>query len=330
MILHIWVAFLIDLLLGDPSWLPHPVVYIGKAIDLFEVVLRRWLAPIAGEKAAGVVLLLLIVGGTFGVASLIIELAGRIHTYLAVIIEVYILYASFALKGLYEVARKVFGYLIKGDIAAAREKVGWLVGRDTANMEEADITRATVESVAENFIDGILSPLFYAFLGGAPLALAYKAVNTLDSMVGYKNDKYLNFGWASARFDDLANFVPARIGGYLLLMVAFLRRKNFRKAYAVMLRDADKHPSPNGGIPEAVVSGALGIRLGGFNYYGGVKSFRAYLGDPLYPLEPKKILESTEMMLLAAFLGLIIGTGAYISLEKIVLAVLEQFNHVVV
>ncbi len=327
MVLQIWIAYLLDLILGDPQKLPHPVILIGKLIDKAEAFLRSRFTNVSGEKAAGVLLTVFIVGFTYGITSLILKLAGMVHPVFVAVVQVLIIYTCLALKTLYKVARNVFDALAAKDIAEAREKVGWLVSRDTQQMDEADITRATVESVAENFVDGILSPLFYAFLGGAPLAMAYKAVNTLDSMVGYKNEKYINFGWASAKLDDLANYIPARISGYLLLMAAGLIRKNARKGLNIMLRDAAKHPSPNGGIPESVVSGALGIRLGGFNVYHGEKTFRAYMGDPMYPLEPKKIIEALEMVFLASFLSLLIGSGVYFLMEQLVFGVVNSLGY---
>ena len=313
----IWAGYLLDLIIGDPKSIPHPVVMIGKLIEKAETLLRYWLVPIIGEKVAGTILTVFIVGFTFVLTHLAIYQAALVSPWLAGLLQVLIISSALAVKGLYQAARNIFDLLIQGNTSEARVKVGWIVGRDTDRMDETEMSRATVESVAENFVDGIVSPLFYAFLGGAPLAMAYKAVNTLDSMVGYKNDQYINFGWASAKLDDLANYLPARISGYLLLVIAFLTRKNFRQAYTVLKRDAHKHPSPNGGIPEAVVAGALGIRLGGFNVYGGHKSFRAYLGDPLYPLEAKKIMETVEMVFLSSFLALIVGSSVYFIGEQL-------------
>lgn len=318
MVLQIWVAYLLDLIFGDPTIIPHPVVIIGKTIDKAEAILRRWVSPVLGDKRAGFLLTLFIVGGTYGITELVLWAARSLHPFLAAPVQVFLIFSCLSVKTLYKVARQVFDELVSKNMPKAREMVGWLVSRDTQNMDEAEVTRAAVESVAENFVDGILSPLFYAFLGGAPLALAYKAINTLDSMVGYKNEKYINFGWVSAKLDDLVNYIPARISGYLLIAVAFLTRRNAKKAFYIMHRDAASHPSPNGGIPESVISGALGIRLGGFNVYGGEKSFRTYMGDPLYPLEPRKILEALEMIIIGSFLALVIGSAVYFLMEQII------------
>ncbi|MNI51510.1 cobalamin biosynthesis protein [compost metagenome] len=194
----------------------------------------------------------------------------------------------------------VYKELRKGDIPAARSALGMIVGRDTAALDSPEIVRGTVETVAENIVDAVISPLFYALLGGAPLAMAYRAVNTLDSMVGYKNDKYRDLGWASARLDDVANYIPARLTALLLTLCARLLRLDWRRCWHMVRRDARKHPSPNSGYPESAVAGALGIRLGGFNVYHGVTSFRAYMGDPLRSLEPEDIIVASRLMLLSS------------------------------
>ena len=178
----------------------------------------------------------------------------------------------------------------------ARFKVGWIVGRDTDNLTEGEATRATVETISENIVDGIISPLFYFFIGGLPLAVAYRAANTMDSMIGYKNDKYLFFGRAAALADDVWNYIPARLTGLMLVAAAFLLGLDWRGAWKIMRRDAAKHPSPNGGWTESTVAGALGVRLGGLNYYFGKPSFRTYMGDPVHALEANHISLAIRMM----------------------------------
>ena len=190
----------------------------------------------------------------------------------------------------------------------ARFKVGWIVGRDTQRLDEREVTRATVETVAENIVDGIISPLVYFAIGGAPLAFLYRAVNTLDSMVGYKNDKYLYFGRVAARVDDVFNYVPARLTGVLLVIAAFLLGYNAKGAAKMIWRDAAKHPSPNSGIAEAGVAGALGVRLGGLNYYGGVASQRAYMGDEVNRLSAVYIQKTVYMMYVATVIGVLLIT----------------------
>jgi adenosylcobinamide-phosphate synthase len=209
-----------------------------------------------------------------------------------------------------EAGEEIYGLLRLGNIQAARYKVGWIVGRDTGGLDEAGVARATVETIAENITDGIISPLFFAALGGAPLAFAYRAVNTLDSMVGYKNDRYFDFGWASARMDDLCNYVPARISALLIIWAACcLPACSPGGALRALWRDAGKHPSPNSGYAEATVAGALGIRLGGCNYYFGQPSFRAYLGDAKEKLAARHIKKVIAIMYCATVAFVLVLTA---------------------
>ena len=195
--------------------------------------------------------------------------------------------------------------LAHDDIAGARRRVGWIVGRETAQLDAGEISRATVETIAENTTDGIIAPLFFFAIGGMPLAVLYRAANTMDSMLGYKNEKYLYFGRAAARLDDVLSYIPARITGLLFVVSAGFLGFDVRHALAVMRRDAAKHPSPNGGYAEASMAGALHIRLGGFNTYFGKKTFRAYMGDAIEQLAPHHIMESIRMMYTATVLFLI-------------------------
>ena len=188
----------------------------------------------------------------------------------------------------------------------ARERVGWIVGRDTQNLNEAEVTRAAVETVSENTVDGVISPLFYFAIGGLPLAIFYRAANTMDSMIAYKNEKYFFFGQIAARLDDILNYVPARITAILFICAAFILRLDYKNAFAMMKRDAKKHPSPNGGYAEATVAGALNVRLGGTNYYFGEPHFRAYMGEPNESLEAEHILGAIRLMYTATILFLII------------------------
>ena len=202
-------------------------------------------------------------------------------------------------------AGKELNVLLKvGNLAQARYKVGWIVGRDTEHLNEGEIVRATVETISENTVDGIISPLFYFAVGGLPLAVAYRAANTMDSMLGYKNEKYLYFGRVAARFDDVANFIPARITAIVFIVSAFVLNFDYRNAFEMMKRDAAKHPSPNGGYAEATVAGALHIQLGGINSYFGVPHFRAYMGEPLEMLNPVHILAAIRMMYTATIIFL--------------------------
>jgi len=268
---------------------------------------------------AGTLLVICLLGSTylviFGIFYLLQRYLGD-YPQLVSFAAALLLSATISPRSLAEAGKEIYRYLEQGDLVKARFKVGWIVGRDTENLNVANITRATVETIAENIVDGIISPLFYFFVGGLPLAMLYRAVNTMDSMIGYKNDKYLYFGRAAARLDDLLNFIPARLTGGLIVAIAFLYRLDYCGSWRVMRRDAKKHPSPNGGYPEAAVAGALNIRLGGLNYYFGKPSFRSYMGEALQELMPAHIQQTIGLMygvtlafLLLASTAIILGGG---------------------
>lgn len=299
------MAVILDLAIGEIERITHPVVIIGSFINWGEKRLRRFVGSSLTERAAGLVLAGVTIGLTWSTTYLLVTVAIRIHTTLGLIIKILLISTTLSISGLAEAAEGIYQPLLNDDLVGAREKLGGIVGRDTDNLSESEIVRATVETVAENTVDGILSPLFYAFLGGAPLAMAYKAVNTLDSMLGYKNERYRYFGWASARIDDVANLIPARISGLLFPLAAFLLGENGSQSFKMVLRDARKHPSPNGGYSEAAVAGALGVRLGGLNYYQGEPSFREYLGDETRKLVAVDIKAAVHLMYLTTGLFLI-------------------------
>ncbi|TBL78285.1 adenosylcobinamide-phosphate synthase CbiB [Paenibacillus thalictri] len=273
-------ALIVDLAVGDPRWLPHPVIGFGKAIAWFERRFRVSGMSPAQERGLGIALVFFLLAVTLIVSFVLLKAAAMLHPIVHVLLSIWLISTTIAVKGLKEAAMQVYDALAAGDLKEARIRVGYIVGRDTDTLPEGEVSRAAVETVAENIVDAFVSPLFYALLAGPYGALLYRATNTLDSMVGYKNDKYRYFGWASARLDDVLNYVPARITGCLLWFVALLSRKlNARESMQAMLRDAAKHPSPNSGIPESAVAGALGIQLGGENRYGGVVSVRARMGE---------------------------------------------------
>ncbi len=269
----------------------------------------------------------LVVGGSYAVTLFILKLLYFFHPWAALGGEIWLISTTIATRGLAQAAYKVLIPLKEGDLVTARFKISQIVGRDTHNMDARNITRATIETVAENIVDGVISPLFYACLGGAPLAMAYRATNTLDSMVGYRNEKYYAFGWAAARLDDLANYLPARLTGLVLVLAAWLSglRAGFgqagclpykpalhraKEAWRIMRRDSRRHPSLNSGIPEAAVAGALGIQLGGLNYYQGKPEERARLGDAVEPLEVWHVEQTIKLLYLSTglfviFIGLI-------------------------
>lgn len=300
-------AFLIDALIGDPRSKFHPVVLIGNLISFLEKIFRNDSDGYIKKICKGGVLVTLVLAISYGAGVLIFILA-NLSGYLTVKIFVEALALSFMIspRSLADAGREIYFLLDSEKIIQARKKVGWIVGRDTDYLNEAEIVRATVETVSENTVDGIISPLFYFAVGGLPLAIAYRAVNTMDSMLGYKNEKYLYFGRVAARLDDVANFIPARITAILFIAAAFILNLDYKNAFDMMKRDATKHPSPNGGFAEATVAGALKIQLGGINSYFGVPHFRAYMGDPIESLEPEHILGAIRLMYTATIIFLCI------------------------
>ncbi|MCJ8013179.1 adenosylcobinamide-phosphate synthase CbiB [Paenibacillus sp. KQZ6P-2] len=299
-------AFVLDLLIGDPRWIPHPVIGMGKAIKRLEAWIRSRFSP-TNLKKAGILLPLLVVGGSFVITWVLLKLLSWVHPWLAWAAEAVLIATTIAVKGLKDAGMEVYRHLQKGDLPAARTSLSMIVGRETSHLDEPEIVRGTVETVAENIVDAVISPLLYALIGGAPLAMAYRAVNTLDSMVGYKNDKYIHLGWASARLDDIANWIPARLTALLLTVSALILGMDYKRAFRTVQRDARRHPSPNSGFPESAVAGALGIRLGGTNVYHGVTSFRAYMGDAIRPMEARDILLTNRLLLTTSVMFLVLA-----------------------
>lgn len=304
--IYIGLAYIVDRLVGDPRVLPHPVVMIGKCIALLERIIRRVVVQERMLKLAGILFPLLIAGGAFFVVTLLLDILRAWNNWLAFAAEVWIISTTIAVKGLGDAAMEVYRHLQNGDLQKARYSLGMIVGRDTADLDESEVSRGAVETVAENIVDAIISPLFFALIGGAPLAMAYRAVNTLDSMVGYKNEAYRNLGWASARMDDVLNYIPARLTGILIMLTCFFMRLNVRRAWTAVQRDAKLHPSPNSGIPEAAVAGALGIQLGGINFYQGIPSHRAKMGEPLRPIQKHDIILTVGIMNRAAIICIVV------------------------
>lgn len=286
------LAFILDLCLGDPEWLPHPVRFIGWAIGRIENFLRNTLKVMEQrshitERIAGALLVLIVIFSTFVIFYFVNFSFSFIHyslftSFVLLLMMVYLTSTTLAVKGLIGSARDVIKALADKNINDARIKVGRIVGRDTDTLNEKGVLRATIESLTENASDGIIAPLFYFVIGGLPLAMTYKAINTMDSMVGYKNEKYKNFGWAAARLDDIANYIPARITGILIAIssgIVFRSLPVFLCSLKTMFTDGRKHSSPNSGVPEAAIAGALGIRIGGPSAYGGVLVEKPYIGE---------------------------------------------------
>jgi adenosylcobinamide-phosphate synthase len=293
------LAMALDLTLGDPRWLPHPVVLIGRLITTLELALRKWFRH---ERIAGVLLLAATAGTSALAAWLLLRTALLIHPLAGFLAAAVISYTCLAARSLHSESALVADALAAGNLAEARRTLSYIVGRDTAGLNETEIWRALVETVAENTSDGIIAPVFWLTLGGPVAGMAYKAVSTLDSMVGYKNERYLHLGWASARMDDLLNFIPARLTALLMILAAPLAGLSSRGAIRVTLRDRLKHPSPNSGHPEAAAAGALGVQLGGKAFYGGKESWKQTIGDPLAPLDERAYRGMLKLMYISTLL----------------------------
>ena len=303
-------AFLVDIVVGDPRSRMHPVVLVGNLISRLEKLLYHEADTDNKKMVKGALLAAFVLVFAYHMAYLLVQLSSQAgNPLLDTMVQALILSFTISPRSLSEAGRELFQLLEDGNLEKARFKVGWIVGRDTDKLSPAEVTRATVETIAENTVDGVIAPLFFFAVGGVPLAVLYRAANTMDSMLGYKNDRYLFFGRVPARLDDILNYIPARICGVLFVISAMLLGFDYRAAWRIMLRDARKHPSPNGGWAEASVAGALGIRLGGYNSYFGKQHFRAYMGDPLKELQQGNIMECIRLMYSASILFLL---GAYI------------------
>ncbi|WP_310600820.1 adenosylcobinamide-phosphate synthase CbiB [Desulfobulbus sp.] len=299
--LTIPAAFALDAMLGDPRWLPHPVRWMGWTIAKAEPLCRKW---IADERLAGLCFALGLIVGWWGLAALVVGVGWRLHGVIGFAVETVLLFYCLSARSLGQAAMAIHRSLAAGAVDQARSEVAMIVGRDVERYQAGDIARATVETVAENVVDGVLSPLFFAAIGGAPLAVAYKMVNTLDSMVGYKNPRYLLFGRAAARIDDASNFVPARLAALLIGLAARLcPGLDARRALVTAWREGSHHGSPNAGYPEAAFAGALGVCLNGPNYYHGVLVDKPYIGIGLGAVESAHIPLACCLMTRTALLG---------------------------
>lgn len=305
-----FLGFLLDLWLADPGWMPHPVVLMGKCITRLEEVLRRrFPATPKGERAAGCVLAVLLPVGTLVLTGAICLLAGRIHPLLGMAVQTFWCWQALAVKGLAEESKNVYRQLAAEDLPGARRAVARIVGRDTQALTEEGVTKAAVETVAENFSDGVVAPLFYMMIGGAPLALCYKAVNTMDSMIGYKNQRYLQFGRAAAKLDDAANYLPSRLAAVFWILAAGLTGQDAPNAWRIWRRDRRNHASPNSAQTESACAGALGVQLAGPAYYFGEYYNKPTIGDAKRPIEPRDILRANRMLFAGAGLALVLGLG---------------------
>jgi adenosylcobinamide-phosphate synthase len=299
-------AFALDMILGDPRRLPHPVRWMGMAISYSEPFFRR--LPLPAILSGGLFAVFL-VGGTWAAAAVLMEASGRVHPWLPVVAETIMVYYCLSIRSLGDAALEIFQLLRQNRVSEARSAVAMIVGRDVEAYAGDDIARATVETVAENFVDGVLSPLFYAALGGAPLAMAFKMVSTLDSMVGYKNAKYIDFGKVAARLDDICNVAPARISIPLIALAAQFLARTGARAFKTALAEGAHHTSPNAGRPEAAFAGALGVKLNGPNRYSGVLVEKPYIGVRFGRTHIVDIPKACDLMTLSSVLGLVLAVG---------------------
>lgn len=301
-------AVVLDLLLGDPHWMPHPVRWMGRTISDMETLLRRLFPKTpGGERGAGIVLALVLPTLFGGGSAQILWGLGQVSPWLSWAVQLWFTYQLLAARSLQKESMAVYSPLKAHDLEGARRAVSRIVGRDTQALDETGVAKAAVETVAENTCDGVTAPLIFLFLGGLPAGMAYKAVSTLDSMVGYKNDKYRFFGWASARLDDLLNFIPARLSGLLLCLgAALLPGCSGRRAWTIFWRDRRKHASPNSAHTEAACAGALGVQLAGDASYFGKVVHKPTLGDPVRPVEPEDIPRACRLMYAGAGLLLLL------------------------
>jgi len=311
-------ACIVDAAVGDPRWLPHPVRWMGLIVNWCDRFVHRVLLAPFKQRMAGVLLAAALPTGAYAAGALLIWCGNLVDPLLGTVVTVLLAWTTLAARDLRDHVLSVQRALQSRSLPEARSAVAQIVGRDTEEMTETDIVRATVETIAESTADGIVAPLFYLVIGGAPLALAYKAINTLDSMIGHLDDRYRWFGWASARLDDVANFLPARITALLLVLSAGILSRSWtvmQRAWQILLRDGGRHPSPNSGRPEAAMAGALGVQLGGVNRYEGLSLERPCLGDPVQPLAQAHIRRALALMLWTSLLGVVLGIGSLLMVK---------------
>lgn len=304
---QIAIALLLDLAFGDPRWLPHPVRFIGRLIAALEEPARR---AIPDARLAGSLMALAVILTAALATGAMIGVAGWVHPRLGDAVSILILYTTLAARDLANHSNGVYRALARFDLAEARRLVSWLVGRDTERLTEPEVVRAAVESVAENTVDGIIAPLFFAALGGPIAAMAYKAASTLDSMIGYRNERYIDFGRTAAEIDDGANWLPARLAAPIIAAAAALTGQQASAAWRIARRDGRKHMSPNAGIAEAAFAGALGIRLGGVMQRRGRPVNLPEIGDPVVTLAHGQILAANRMMVAATGIAVAVFLAA--------------------
>ena len=306
-------GFILDLIFGDPHWLPHPICLIGNLIGFLEKNLRRLLAP--GKTAlllGGALMVVIVLSLSYAVPYAVLMLAEQVNPWLRFALETIMFYQIFATKCLRDESMKVYTALHNNDLEDARVKLSWIVGRDTKELTAEEVTKGAVETVAENTADGIIAPMFYMFIGGAPLAFLYKGINTMDSMVGYKNDKFLYFGRCAAKLDDVANLIPARITGILMILASYFLNMNSAGAWKIFWRDRYNHLSPNSAMTESVTAGALNIQLGGDHYYFGKLVHKDTIGDNIRPVVAEDIVAVNNLLYMTAVISLLLFSLVYL------------------
>lgn len=302
-------SYILDLVFGDPEWMIHPVRGIGRLVNRLEMFLKGE-GAIWAERLKGGILSVSVIAVSSLTVYLLLRICSEINIVLYHLVWIYIAYSTIAVKDLRVKAKGVLNALENNNLNKARCELSNIVGRDTENLSQEKIVKAAVESIAESTNDGIIAPLFYLILGGPVTAVAYKAISTLDSTIGYKNERYIYFGWFAARLDDTVNFIPARISGFLISVSSFVLRNGFIDSLKIMRRDGNKHPSPNSGIPEAAMAGALGIRLGGPSMYQGELEYKPYIGEDKADAEPQLINEALTISFISSLL--MVSTGVLI------------------
>lgn len=305
MLITIWLGAVTDIFWSDPNYRYHPVRMLGKAIAFTEKHVRKSCVNDRTLKMGGIILTLLIVLGTYLSVYCLLLLANKYSELLATFISIFLIYSFLALQSLVDAANGIFHSLKHDPITCTRNKLAMIVGRDTQQLNEQQITKATIETVAENSVDGVIAPLFFLFIGGVPLMAAYKAVNTLDSMVGYQNSHYKAIGWCSAKLDDIANYVPARLSLLFITFSAFLFKKDYQNAWKIGRRDCYQHKSPNSAWSEATVAGALNIQLGGGNYYHGIYVDKPTIGDDINSVNIHHIKQTNHLIYGACTIALV-------------------------
>lgn len=301
------MGYILDLIFGDPYWMPHPVRFIGNLISILEKVIRRFMPKTKrGEYIGGIILTVMVVSISMVIPLVIILMAKSINTYLALTVETFMCYQILATKSLKVESMKVYDELAKNDLYSARKAVSMIVGRDTKDLTFSGVAKAAVETVAENTSDGIIAPMIFIAIGGAPMGFFYKAINTMDSMVGYKNEKYMNFGRFAAKLDDVVNYLPARISAYQMILSSFFLRYDYKNAFKIYKRDRYNHASPNSAQTESVCAGALDVQLAGNAYYFGKLYEKPTIGDDIREINYDDIKKANRLLYCTSIISIVI------------------------